>query len=197
MRNFLAIVIVFFLVSSCTSTRYGRYPKAKRLNHTKSVRKPISKKVFASEVTKYKIQSLPVELDNTIGLVNPSNPLEHNVQSVAKAKPKGDDKPRDVTPTNKNAKRAFISSIIALGSLTAGIFIAPFFLLLMIAFAAIAFVYSIIALKQIKRTGEYGRTKAEFALYSSIPILVLSIFGLLAYLMSNGTGIQIGSFILR
>lgn len=201
MKAFLAIVLLSLFLGSCASGVYSHYPKGKKYKKPKA---RINRTGFSKQ--HYSVNQLIVrkhiELQigsDTLGLL-PENCVPQRVDvllSKRVTKPLGDGKPKDATQTNKKAKKAFISSIIALGSMVAGITLAPFFLGLMVLFAAIAFYYSYRALKEIKRTGEFGRTKAEFALYTSIPILILSIFGLIAFLMSNGTGIQIGSFILR
>lgn len=190
-------------MASCSSGVYSHYPKAKKQKATTAAKKDDLglKKIRFNQVllsiqkrnvfTFSTHEIARISVDNTI--------IEKDLIGIKISEkegiPPGDGKPRDVTQTNKKAKRAFVSSILALGSLAAGLIVSPIFLLVMLPFAVLAFIYSIIALKQIKRTGEYGRTKAEFALYSSIPILVLSIVGLLAYLMSNGTGFQVGSFV--
>jgi len=187
---------------SCTSGVYQHYPKAKK-QHTQKLNK---KRRIVFEKRHYSLTSLsikkyPIAIPPS-GIYRKEledNTLEKNCCEATVAKkttiPPSDGRPKDLTQTNKKAKISFASSIIALGSLAAGIALAPILLLVMIPFAVLAFIYSIIALKQIKRTGEYGKTKAEFALYSSIFILVLSIAGILAYLSSNGTGFQIGSFV--
>lgn len=202
MKVLLVSVILFLLVSSCSTGLYSHYPKSKKINE-KQVQlqsQPVFKKKYYSyNQLSLKENKIGFELDSQFDVIVGRVPLPtlYNSHQVGKLIPPGDGKPKDATHTNKKAKRAFVSSIIALGSLVAGITVAPFFLIIMVVFAAIAFYYSAKALKEIKRTGEYGKPKAEFALYSSISILVLSIVGLVAYLMSNGTGIQIGNFVLR
>lgn len=195
-------LLVVFCASSCSVGSYSHYPKAKKQKVKTATKKRVSgfEKIDFNQVS-ISIQKRNVFTFSTHEIARVA--IENNIaekelmglKTSEKESPPGDGKPRDVTQTNKKAKRAFISSIIALGSLAAGLTVSPIFLLVMLPFAVLAFIYSIIALKQIKRTGEYGRTKAEFALYSSIPIIVLSIVGLLAYLMSNGTGFQVGGFV--
>jgi hypothetical protein len=197
MLRFVIILFLMLLLASCSLSKYGHYPKGEKNNEKKTV---LKRKNIVFNKQPYSIEPLKFAKSAFVVVV-PKPYLEADISFKNTPKelllPPGDGKPKDATKTNKKAKLAFTSSIVALGSLAAGIIISPIFLLVMLLFAVVAFIYSIIALKQIKRTGEYGRAKAEFALYSSIPILVLSIVGLLAYLMSNGTGLQIGNFVIN
>lgn len=198
MLKWCNIWVVIVLLSSCSTGVYSHYPKAKRGAITRKIATSAFKKqTLTTHSLGYSSQLKQTESFSPHLNRHIAHPIVSKPTQTAKRQnaPLGD-KPRDATPTNKKAKKAFWSAAIALGSLAAGISLSPWFLLIMIPFAVLALINALKARKQIKQTGEYGWNKTVFALFVSIPILVLTIVGVLAYLLSNGTGVQVGNFLI-
>ena len=194
------VILIIVLLTSCSGGLYSHYPKVKHQAKEKDIPENRAEKiVLAQETLPAKGISAP-----TITIFSPtkidiksfetplSSPKQINAPTQ-KTAVEGDGRPKDATHTNKNAKTAFIASIGALAFLGAGILIHPAFLIAMFLCTLVAFVKGIQAIRKIMKTGEYGRYKAEFALYVAIPLLFLSSVGIIVYLSSNGTGLQIGN----
>lgn len=199
-KMYLYISVITLLLASCTGGLYSHYPKVKKQQATKEVtkkeveEKPIlvveqlkSKEttqqiVILAEPKKAEITLLPKPLQN------------QQVKSFAKRKVGENDS--TTLPTtdvvNKNSKIAFWSAIATLGSGAAAMAFGEFFILLIPFFALLAFIFAIIALRQIKRTDEYGKPKAEFALIISLPIILITLSVLIFLVAQGGLTFTIG-----
>ena len=191
--------LLFLLVfTSCAGGLYSRYPKAKR-SAQKSVlpHKEEKRQLTVTDSLRHKtIPQVLVAIDEPVKAeIQLLQPTKVNTVTIPQNTPviMGDGRPRDATHTNKDAKRAFIAAIGALGFFAGGLLVHPAFLIAMFLCALLALVKGIKAVRRIMKTGEYGRYKAEFALYVAIPLLFLTLVGLFAYLAANGTGLQIGN----
>jgi hypothetical protein len=195
-------LLILLLTASCSGSVYSHYPKVKSKQAGQETAKPVLLKKFESLASKTTVLGLQLGSDSLFGLntfVGVVIPVKNKTSKVKKADKKetvitGNGRPDDVTPVNKKAKVAFWFSIAALGSLIAGLSISLVFIALMVLCAVFAFIYAIKALKRIKNTGEYGRPKAEFALFVSIPLLLFTLILIWAVLsLKSGGGIQFGT----
>lgn len=194
------VILIIVLFASCSGGLYSHYPKVKHQVKERSIPENRVEKVELSQEilpakgisTSSIVISSPSEIERKSFETSLLLPKQGNAPTH-KIAVEGDGRPKDATHTNKNAKTAFIASIGALAFLGAGILIHPAFLIGMFLCTLVAFVKGIQAIRKIMKTGEYGRYKAEFALYVAIPLLFLSIVGIIVYLSSNGTGLQIGN----
>ena len=198
LRCYIILIIVLF--ASCSGGLYSHYPKVKHQDKEKNIPENRAEKVeLSKEILPAKgISTSSITISSSIEIERKSFEesliLPKQISAPThKTAIEGDGRPKDATHTNKNAKIAFVSSIGALAFLGAGILIHPAFLIAMFLCTILAFVKGIQAIRKIMKTGEYGRYKAEFALYVAIPLLFLSIVGIIVYLSSNGTGLQIGN----
>jgi hypothetical protein len=198
---FRCLVILFLLLfAGCASGVYSHYPKVKHQAKSEGHQPTQTKKQFLvietlelKRVEKQTIAIIPPTKADFILVNQPYTTSKQITKPTQRAAIEGDGRPRDATHYNKNAKVAFAAAIGALAFLGGGLLIHPAFLIAMFLCTLLAFVKGIKAIRKIMKTGEYGRYKAEFALYVAIPLLFLSIVGLFAYLSANGTGLQIGN----
>lgn len=194
------VILIIVLLASCSGGIYCHYPKVKHQAKEKNISENRAEKIVLSqEILPAKGISAPtitISSPTKIDIKSFEIPLSLPKQINApthKTAIEGDGRPRDATHYNKNAKIAFVAAIGALAFLGAGLLIHPVFLIGMFLCTLLAFIKGIKAIRKIMKTGEYGRYKAEFALYVAIPLLFLSIVGIIVYLSANGTGLQIGN----
>ncbi len=198
LRCLVILILVFF--TSCSGGLYTHYPKVRQQAKEKNLpEKQFDKITLKHETLPTKRISIPsatvqspikIEIEQSQLPLIPQKQINAPTQKTAIT---GDGRPRDATHYNKNAKVAFVAAIGALTFFVAGLLIHPAFLIAMFLCTLLAFVKGIKAIRKIMKTGEHGRYKAEFALYVAIPLLFLSIVGIIAYLSANGTGLQIGN----
>ncbi len=197
---FYLSTIIVFTVSSCTGGLYSHYPKVKKQVVAKETAKEeaerpivIAEQLKAKEITQ-QIISLPVPQKVEIDL--PPKLIQNRpIKFFTKQNTVENDSiiPLPATDVvNKNAKIAFWSAIGILGSGAAALAFSGFFALLIPVFTLLAFIFSIIALRQIKRTGEYGQPKADFALILSVPILLIALSVLIFLVAQGGLTFTIG-----
>lgn len=190
------LTAIILLLTSCTGGLYSHYPKVK---HTPTPKQAILHKhtIRTTEAIGAKQITFQANtIDNSI-----KYPLEGPVllspkknTTTTAAPPKRT--PADVTPTNGDAKFALVAAIGALGTFVLGIAINPILLIVSFVCALAALYFGRKALRQIRKTGEYGRRKAEFAVMVAIPILIFTLAILLAWVFWGSTGIQIGNVTL-
>lgn len=189
---FYLSTIIVFTVSSCAGGLYSHYPKVKKQVIVKGTAKEVAERpILMAEQLKSKeitqqIISLPVPQKAEIILFSKSLQDQQVKNFIEQKVGEKDNTLSDtIDAVNKNAKIAFWGAIATLGSGAAAMAFGEFFILLIPFFALLAFIFAIIALRQIKRTGEYGKPKAELALILSVPILIICIVVLFA-LYLNG-----------
>ncbi len=199
-KMYLYISVITLLLASCTGGLYSHYPKVKKQQTTKEATKKeveekpivIAEQLKSKEITQ-QIISLPVPQKADIILFSKSLQDQQVKNFIEQKVGEKDNTLSDtIDAVNKNAKIAFWSAIATLGSGAAAMAFGEFFILLIPFFALLAFIFAIIALRQIKRTGEYGKPKADFALILSVPIILITLSVLIFLVAQGGLTFTIG-----
>lgn len=186
-KQALGLVLISLFVLGCSGKRYGHYGYTKKKTTTNVEKRKLKPKEHQKLLALKKVEILPKTIPTEITLkpkvVNnkPTNSSAlHNTSVVRNIygdveadliKSDSIAEPR----VNTYSKIAFWSAIGTLGAGVAALAFGEFFFLLIPVLALVALIFGVIALRQIKRTGEYGRPKAEFALFVAIPFLLATI----------------------
>lgn len=196
MNKLITVLVITLFLFGCNTKRYGHYgyvKKSKALkeyaNHQKEVvsypslthgNKQETKNIHSLEPHDSQINNSEIIKDST-PIIPDSN---HNI--IIKDKVINNDS--DEFKVNTNSKIAFWSSVGAIATIGGAVFLTELFLIITPVLALLAFVFAIVALRQIKHSGEYGKPKAEFALFVAIPMLLAGIlFGIAYYnILNNG-----------
>lgn len=196
MKHLLLVVLLVVFCWGCSNKRYGNYAYSKKTISSKYIKvekhkaKPIIDNSYSLHQVYDTIVALPVEMVYedviTYKKVSVTAPSEKET-SFADTLIENTSNGKEVK-VNTQAKIAFWSAVGVLTAVFASIAFSGFFVLLIPILSILCLVFGIIALKRIKKTGEYGKPKAEFALFIGIPFLLASlIFGLSLYIfLQNG-----------
>lgn len=182
----LAVLLLF---SSCSGSLYSHYP------YVKQAKKPARENTRQrSRITRVPGSFLQHKLPEPAGMGLPVDtaraaipPAIRPVKAIPAVYHPGTVAPADSTlaaepGVNKKAKLAFWGSFVTIGSIALA-FISPWLLIVTVLLNILMVIYAFWAIREIRTSGEYGRPKAEFALFLMVPMLLLTI-GIAIFLLT-------------